>query len=264
MKSFKLLLMCMLFPCVLWGQHALSQERPSWVDGYFNDLDRSYIKTATAVGFTEKEALGNAIEQIIGARSQEAGIRVGVSVQADGRIVVEGTDNLTVKARVIDEYRTYENGRYRVSVLAQVAKNPTFEFESVKVTNDYGFTPSAFVPGMAQLQKGSKTKGALFIGGEAAFVGAIVVAECMRASYESKISSTHNVGLKQNYIDNADMCGTVRNIAIAGAAAVYIWNVIDGMTAKGKKHIVIAEHASLNFAPYFAPDASGLALCLKF
>ena len=43
--------------------------------------------------------------------------------------------------------------------------------------------------------------------------------------------------------------GTVRNIAIAGAAAVYIWNVIDGMTAKGKKHIVIAELASLNFAP---------------
>ena len=62
MKSFKLLLMCMLFPCVLRGQNALSQERPSWVDGYFNDLDRSYIKTATAVGFIEEEARGNAIE----------------------------------------------------------------------------------------------------------------------------------------------------------------------------------------------------------
>lgn len=264
MKSFKLLLMCMLSPCVLWGQHALSQERPSWVDGYFNDLERSYIKTATAVGFSEEEALNKAIEQILGARSQEAGVRVGVSVRPDGQIVVKGNDELTVKARVIDEYRTYEGGRYRVSILAQVAKNPTLEFEPVKVTKDYGFMASAFVPGMAQLQKGSKGKAAFFIGAEAAFVGGIIVAECLRASYESKIATTHDVRLKQNYIDNADICSNVRNVAIAGAAAIYLWNVIDGMVAKGKKHIVIDERTALNITPYFTPDAGGLALCLKF
>lgn len=264
MKSFRFFMVCMLLLGIFGGQHALSQERPSWVDGYFNDLDRSYIKTATAVGFTEEEALNKAVEQIIGARSQEAGIRVDVSVKADGQIVVQGKDELTVKARVVDEYRTYENGRYRVSVLAQVAKNPTLEFETVKVTDDYGFMASAFVPGMAQLQKGSKGKAVFFIGAEVAFVGGIVAAECLRASYESKIASTHDVKSKQTYIDNANMCSNVRNIAIVGAAAIYVWNVIDGMVAKGKKHIVIAENTSLNIMPYFTPDAGGLALCLKF
>ncbi|WP_440183614.1 hypothetical protein [Barnesiella intestinihominis] len=266
MRSFRWGLMCLLLPCVAWGQQVSSKDRPSWVDGYFEDLDRSYIKTATAVGYTESEARDRAVEQIIGDRSQEAGVRVYVKVQSDGRISVSGKDELTVKARIIDEYRTYEveNGRYRVSVLAQVAKNPTFDFETVRITDEYGFSPSVFVPGMAQIRKGSKGKGIFFIGAETVFVGGIVVAECLRASYTSKIKSTHNAENKRIYIDNADVCRNVRNIAIAGAAAVYVWNVIDGIVAKGKKHIVIAENASLNVMPYFSPDAGGVALCLNF
>lgn len=263
MKSFRFIT-CMLLLPILVEQHAFSQDRPTWVNGYFNDLDRSYIKTATATGFTEEEALSKAIGQIIGARSQEAGIRVEINIQPDGQIITHGKDELTVKARVIDEYRTFEDGRYRVSVLAQVAKNPTLEFESVTVTDKYGFMASAFVPGMAQLQKGSKGKAAFFIGAEAVFIGGIIASECMRVSYESKLATTHNVELKQSYINNANLCSNIRNIAIAGVAVVYVWNVIDGIAAKGKKHIVIAENTSLDILPYVSQDSGGIALCFNF
>ena len=56
----------------------------------------------------------------------------------------------------------------------------------------------------------------------------------------------------------------IRNVAIAGAAAIYIWNVIDGIAAKGKKHIDIAENSSLDIRPYVAIDGGGLALSFNF
>lgn len=244
-----------------------AQERPSWVDGYFNDLRNSYIKTVTATAYTEDEAFDEAVTKVMEDRSQESGMRVKVKVQSDGRIITTGGDMLTVKARVIDRYTEFVDGQYRVNVLVQVAKNPTFDFDVVKVTNDYSFSPEAFVPGMAQLKKGQKGKGTFFITAEAAFIGAIVVSECMRNSNTSKINTTHNAASRRMYADNADKCATARNVAIAGAVGIYLWNVIDGIVAKGKKHIVIADRATLDFYPYFSPDLDvngGLSLCLKF
>lgn len=259
----------LLFLLLLCAAAVVAQERPSWVDGYFNDLAYSYIKTASASGFSEEEALEKAVAQVIEARSQESGIRMKVTVSTDGRISSAGSDNLTVKARVIDRYTEYNSGQYRVSILAQVAKNPTFDFDAVRVTDEYGFSPSVFVPGMEQLQKGSKGKGFFFIGAETAFIGTIVVAECMRSSFNSKVNTSHDVDTRRRNADSADRCATVRNVAIAGALAVYAWNVIDGIVAKGKKHIVVAHRTTLDVQPFFTPGldgnaGGGISLCLNF
>lgn len=264
MKHSFLLLIVLLLPLALWGQQVSSKERPSWVDGYFDDLGNSYIKMTSASAFSEAEAFDKAVAQVIEARSQESGMRVNVHVEGDGRITVKGSDNVTVKARVIDQYVEFVSGQYRVSVLAQVAKHPQYNFEQVKVTNEYGFSPSVFVPGMAQIQKGSKGKGAFFIGAEVAFIGGIVVAECLRSSNASKVNSTHNVADRKVYADNADVCANVRNVAIAGAAAIYVWNIIDGIAAKGKKHIVVADNKILDIRPYASFDGGGLALSFTF
>ena len=48
-----------------------------------------------------------------------------------------------------------------------------------------------------------------------------------------------------------------------GAAALYVWNIIDGIVAKGKKQIVIGD-ARLGFAPFATDQAGGIALNLKF
>lgn len=265
MKYTALILMLLLCAASAMAQ----QERPSWVDGYFNDLTNSYIKTASASGFSEDEALLKAVNQVIGARSHEAGVRVNIKIDANDNVTAAGSDNLTVKARIIDRYTEYSGGQYRVSILAQVAKNPTFDFDAVRVTDEYGFSPSVFVPGMAQLQKGSKGKGAFFIGAETAFIGAIVAAECMRSSFNSKVNTSHDVDTRRRNADSADRCATVRNVAIAGALAVYAWNVIDGIVAKGKKHIVVAHRTTLDVQPFFTSGldgntGGGISMCLNF
>ena len=81
----------LLFFLLLYAATVVAQERPSWVDGYFNDLAYSYIKTASASGFSEEEALEKALAQVIEARSQESGIRMKVS---DLRVVGRATQGV--------------------------------------------------------------------------------------------------------------------------------------------------------------------------
>ncbi|MDR1811083.1 MAG: hypothetical protein LBR34_11900 [Prevotella sp.] len=265
MKHFLTVLIGILLSCVVMGQqYTSSKERPSWVDGYFQEEANSYIESASASGYSEDEARNKAANIIIERRNLTTGARVNVQIQGSN-VVVSGNNSLTVKARVIDEYREYSGGQYRVSLLVQTAKNPAWEYEAVQVTNDYPFSPAVFVPGMAQLQKGSKTKGIMFIAGEIALVGGVVVCEGLRASYESKINTTHNASDKQAYINDADNMQNLRNGFIAGAAALYAWNVIDGIVAKGKKHVIVLGDANLKITPHISPYVgSGITLSLNF
>ena len=269
MKKFRIfVLICIvLFPRLVMGQCSSSQEKPTWVDGFFQDKNNSYIESTTATGATESEARNKAAQMVIERRSLATGQRVSVQVQ-NGSVVVTGSDELEVKARVLDEYRERCGNEYRVSLLVQTAKNPTFDFERVNVTNEYAFSPRVFVPGMAQLHKGSTGKGIFFITGQIALVGGIVITESLRADNASKINTTHNVSSKQKYIDNANMYENTRNVLIAGAAALYVWNVIDGITAKGKKRVLVLGDTQLNIAPYIAPQfgdvAGGVSLSFNF
>ena len=54
-----------------------------------------------------------------------------------------------------------------------------------------------------------------------------------------------------------------KNVSIAGAVAVYIWNVIDGIVAKPKNQINIGQ-ANLNFMPYADTESMGLAVNINF
>jgi hypothetical protein len=265
MKHIFLFILALPLCYVAAGQCRSEQkERPEWVDGYFREENNSYIESVTATGPTEEEARNKAANIAIERRNLSTGQRVSVQVH-NGNITTQGNDELTVKARVIDEYREWCGpGEHRVNLLMQTAKNPTFQFERVNVTPDYAFSPRVFVPGMAQLHKGSKVKGFLFIAGEVALVGGVVLAESLRASYTSKINTTHNASDKKTYINNADNWQNIRNGFIAGAAALYVWNVIDGMVAKGKKHVIVLGDNTLRIAPYATPYAGGIALALNF
>jgi len=242
-----------------------SQKRPAWVDGYFNDEANSYIEAVSATGSTEDEARNKAAIEFLRRRSIATGMQTNVQI-INGNFTVTGADALVVEARVLDEYREQQGtGEYRVHLLAQIAKIPGFQVERVRVTDEYPFSPRVFVPGMAQLHKGSKSKALFFIISEVALIGGIVVCESLRASYETKINATHNAKDRQNYIDAADNMQNARNICIAGAAILYAWNIIDGISAKGKKHVQILGDNNLKINPYFFPDAGGgISLTLNF
>lgn len=265
MKYLLIAMIGVLFPSLTMGQYASPKECPMWVkQSFFNDQQpNSYIETVSGTGYSEEEAKNKAVRAIIERRSLATGPRVNIRIE-NNLIIVDGSDELTPKARIIDEYpMRVAPGEYRSYLLVQTAKNPELAFEPVTITDRYPFSARAFVPGMAQLYKGSTTKGVLFIVGEVAAIGGIVAFEGLRASNQSKINSTHNAAERQRYIDRADKMQNVRNGFIAGAVAIYAWNVIDGIVAKGKEHIVIGK-AEMDFTPYASLESSGVMMNMKF
>lgn len=250
-------------PMLVMGQHTYLKERPAWVDGYHKDLTNSYIEVVSGTGYSEDDARSNAINQIAGNRSLATGRQFHIR-ESGGNIVFESNDNLAVKCRIVDEYRVrLAPGEYRVSLLVQVAKHPELNYDPVNITDRYPFSARAFVPGMAQLYKGSTVKGVLFIAGEVVAIGGIVTFESLRSSYKSKIGRTHDVNLIENYADKSRQYANIRNGFIAGAVAIYVWNFIDGAVAKGKKHIE-AGSANMQFTPYASTESAGIMLSMRF
>lgn len=257
------LIIGILLPIFMWGQYANYKDKPSWTEGFFQEERNSYIEVVSAFGYDESSARDKAASVAISRRSLATGTKATVQVRGN-TIIVDGSDNLTVKSRIIDEYSEYHPGKgYRVYLLVQTAKNPSYDFEPVTFSEKYPFSARVFVPGMAQIHKGSVAKGTAFICGEALFVGGIVTGELLARSNYNKSLSTHDARLKEAYIRNANTCRVVRDVSIAGAAVVYLWSLIDGIAAKGKRHVVVGDlGVSLN--PYADYYSTGLALNIKF
>lgn len=260
MRRFYLL---MLFCAVLIFKSNLvnAQEKPIWLDGYYDETSVSYLKVVQGTSKNSYEfARKNAMMQVIKDNFLES----DVELKMYGDMFDIRTDNnVKVKARVIAEYQEKIEYDYICHLLVQVMKNPNDEFEKVAITDKYPFSARVLVPGMAQMYKGQKTKGLCFIAGEVALVGGAIVSHTLMVSNINKISSTHNSTLKAHYTRNANACMAVRNISIAGAAALYLWNIIDGAAAKGDEHIMLGNN-ELIITPYSDINSTGIALNLKF
>lgn len=256
-------LLCVVLSLPFMAGQLFAQECPSWVNGFFTERPNSYVEVVSAVGYSEDNAREKAAQIIVERRSLATGQRANVSID-NGNIRVKGSDALTVKSRIVDQYtERLGAGQYRVSLLVQTAKNPEYQYEPVAVTDKYKFSPRVFVPGMAQIYKGQTVRGAVFIAGEVVAIGGIIAFEGLRSSYEAKINRTHNADEIQAYINKADNMGNIRNGFIAGAVAIYVWNVIDGIVAKGKKHVVVGD-ADFAFAPYADFRSQGLLVSITF
>lgn len=138
------------------------------------------------------------------------------------------------------------------------------EWDEVITGTKYPFSARVFVPGMAQIYKGSKAKGGIIIGAEALGVGGIVLSYSMKASYERLISedSKH----KEDYNSQVDMWQNIGWGCIAFTAAVYIYNIIDGSVARGKEHVMLRpQKHNFAIAPMATPRGDvGLAARITF
>ena len=245
------------------------QFRPDWVYNTPHPGNSTYLYVVEhGEGATKREALNQAIARVF----QSTANRIGQFVSTDeiNRAVQAGTDynvigrNMKVPVHKVCEFPIQnEDYSWTVYVLCQVAKagNITPEFDYAHANSmcaahtiydrqvadsnhqqktTYGkIVGMSFVPGMAQIYKGSVGKGVGFISSEVALIGGVVATECLKQNYAKKISMTHDSRLKQRYAQNANICQITRNICIGGVAAVYVWNVIDGIVAKGKPYVSV-------------------------
>ena len=275
------------------------EYRPDWLFEIPQATSSTYLYVVEhAEAETEREALNLAIARVF----QTTANRIGQFISTDqiNNALQSGSDyevigrKMKVPVHKACDFSVKSGSKWVVYVLCQVAKagNITPEFDFVHANNmcsnhtiydkklyDYNQQVAeikakqqkeknallgySFVPGMAQIKKGSIAKGSCFIAGEVAFIGGIVVTECLRQNYARQITMTHNTTLKQRYAANANACAITRNVCVAGAVALYVWNVIDGIVAKDYRQINIGA-TKLDFMPYAAQYEGGLALSLTF
>lgn len=238
-------LLCSLsFP--LHGFAQTNKMRPTWASaGYHKDLDKSYLEVVVIRGEQGLTKMRQMAQKEIERRRH---VTVGVM------------DDIWMKAPHIAEYLDEDGIGY---FLYQTLKNPTYTPESISTTDKYPFSARVFVPGMAQIYKGSYGKGAAFITGEILFVGGIITTEFMKKNYALKINQTHSSSDKAKYARNANICAITRNVCVGGAVALYIWNIIDGAVAKGRPYVSV-DGKMLTFSPYVSTNSTGIAFNLKF
>ncbi|MDR1973405.1 MAG: hypothetical protein LBQ31_01890 [Bacteroidales bacterium] len=164
------------------------------------------------------------------------------------------------------DHDSWKNNFY---ILYEVSYENDFKpyLPSYKIVGDYNKSTAiglGFIPGAAQLYKGSTTKGVLFMTSEFLLIGGIVATESLRATYIAKVNSTHTLSDKRYYSDMASLNRNISYGLIAGAVGVYIWNVIDAIVAKGHKQKMVLTGNNIQIAPYAAPQSGGMALLWKF
>lgn len=291
MKKLAFLTALMLIGMNAFSQ-AVTELRPFWVKQVPQiPVGANYfVNWGVGEGRTETEATNMAWADALQKSLHELGV-VGITAQDINAVAMNGINAVVkfnrMKRRIVTstEPIVLSANRVKIYILIQVQRNVngpddfyslnTANFKdtsfnkkmkgyNAQLTGRYPFSVRVFVPGMAQLHKGSMGKGLFFIISEAACVGGIVATECMCASYDSKIKSTHDAGKIRSYADKRDNCANVRNGFIAGAAVLYVWNVIDGIAAKGKKKGIALGDAQLRMAPYASPQSGGIALALRF
>ena len=190
--------------------------KPTWAsENYHKVLENSYLEVAVIRGEQDLTKMRKMAQDEIERRRHST-----VGVEGD----------IWMKAKLVAEYLDKDGTGY---FLYQTLKNPTYTLESVSITDRYPFSARVFVPGMAQIYKGSYGKGAVFITGEVLFAAGIATTHYLYKYYEVKPS--HNSA----------------------------WNIVDGAVAKGRPYVSV-NNKMLTFTPYFSTESMGIALSLKF
>lgn len=291
MKKLIILTMLLLIGTNAFSQ-AVTELRPFWTRRVprIPAGANYFVNWGVGEGRTESEATHKAWADALRKSLHELGV-VGITEQDINRVATNGINAVVkfnrMKRRVIasTEPIALSANRVKIYLLIQVQRNvnkaddfysldtnrfrdATFEKRmrdyNAWRTGRYPFSARVFVPGMAQLHKGSTGKGLFFILGESACVGGIVAMECSRASYDSKMRSTHDAGKIRYYANKRGNCANIRNGFIAGAAILYVWNVIDGIAAKGKKNGWALGEVRMRMAPYASPQSGGFAMAINF
>ena len=243
------LLGTLLLPGITSAQEVFSSsgDKPTWASPSFKrTLPNTYLEVVVVTGNKQESIIKDAEKEIIRRRK-----------------LTVGESDPWIKSGYIASYWETTAKGLTGYFLYQTRKNPTYEAEPVEATTEYGFTPRVFVPGAQQIWKGQGGKAALFIGGEVACIGGIILSESLKANYTSKMNSTHNSAQKQNYSDMANAWKIAGYGFIAGAVAVYAWNIIDGIVSPGRPTIKYNDKI-LTFAPAASPDFMGMSLTLSF
>ena len=153
------------------------------------------------------------------------------------------------------EYILYPDGSrgYIYYALFAVSKGGMPHFDDISFSTQYGshgLWRSMIVPGWGQFYKGSKTKGAVFLGGTAALAGTTVYFQSRIINSRNLAAQTYNPEHLRIYSRRISNFSTARNVCIGATAALYVWNLVDAVVAPGARRIVV-KPAVMNTSNYY-------------
>ena len=183
---------------------------------------------------------------------------------------------VTIRCKEVDTYweevRIGGNDQLKHTILYQViAPNSMVDFETIYTTTEYGvhgLWRSMIVPGWGQFYKGSKAKGAMFLGGTAALTGGVVYCQSRITNSRNLAAQTYNPEHLRIYSRRISNFSTVRNVCIGAAAAFYVWNLVDAVVAPGARRVVMKP--AMDFGSYSLENSNsngnalGLSAALTF
>lgn len=252
-------------------------ERPDWtyeLPAQGENSDYFYVR-GYGNGATQKQAVDEAIEDAY-RKIKERYTRISSATETT-KLEICSWSIKTEKG--FEVYKLYQvvNNNYQAGIKVQfndcntskIYERQLAEYnaqieEAIAAADKYNTSiiASSFVPGMAQIKKGSTGKGVGFICGEVVFVGGTIVSECLYRQYKSQINSVSGSNLNK-FMQAANICQITRNVCIAGIAATYIWNVIDGIVAKDYNKPSFGS-TTFQFSPYVSLEDAGMAVNITF
>jgi hypothetical protein len=222
-----------------------SKDKPTWATSTFKrTLPNTYLEVVVVTGNIQEDIKKVAEKEIIRRRK-----------------LMVGEDDPWIKSGYIASYWESTSRGLTGYFLYQTRKNPTYEADPVEATTEYGFSPRVFIPGAQQIWKGQYGRAALFIGGEVACIGGIILSQSLKANNFSKMNNAYN------NLDKVQRKAVGWEVAsygfIAGSAAIYAWNIIDGIVSPGRPTIK-CDGNILTFVPAASPDFMGMSFTLSF
>lgn len=264
-----------------------SGECPPWVNGDLPPKTNTtyYFMKEEGSGLTISEARKDADLSLVSSLMRAAGVTVSGSqietiLSQNHNGVIDEThkaeyrydfelDKVHLAFKAVDMYWEKTANRYDCKVLYEVAYNPSnVVYDPVEYTSKYGargLWRSAIIPGWGQMYKKSYIKGSAILIVEAAAITTAVIFNNRYNSYIDKSKATTNADAIRFYQNKANNAKNFRNGFFAGAAAVYVYNIVDAIAAKGKLRYLKPKGHTLSFSPYFSPDNSyGISMAYIF
>lgn len=178
-------------------------------------------------------------------------------VQREYLIEFGGEKPVKFYAELVDEYvsfdenvdMSYDYTLYQLYAVSTNAEGNKPVFDEYDLTRSYNAKALALsiVPGLGQLYKGQNTKAYCIWGGEAVFIAGAIYFDHRRSNY-AKDAQNADATIADSYRSKSKSWRNMRNIAIAGACGLYVYNLIDAAVSKGARQVIVKKPNGANLA----------------
>jgi hypothetical protein len=245
----------LLTACLIMSSLAAAKaEEPPWMRGELptQSNETYYFKVAFGEGETPAVARTGAIIALVNELARNQGVTIKGS-DIIKSIIQQNNDNYTEQNIALSTYKIETdrfNAKFEIAdiyiqanicwILFEVAKNPKRRtaFDKIEYTTDYKASAlwrSALAPGWGQIHKKNTAKGITILTLELTGIAGALIFNDLSNSYANKAVAETDMHTREAYADKSASFRNIRNGLFFTAGAIYLFNLVDAISAKGAR-----------------------------